>query len=304
VAEFQGVELNSAGDGGQTPPLHCPICGTSQFCDECVGICTAIIPDSSNRLTPMPSFSQNLDQSLQRALVIAEQRSHQQATDGHLLLALTDDPDAAAVMHACKVDLERLRRAISLCLTAADQSRPADGTGPASSPAFRTVVQSAVVHAQSIGSDRVVTGADVLAQMFIEGDAAELLREHGMTRYDVTRYISHRIPRDDRPLQGGAGDEGSGPRPGADRPAGQLAEVRLLNDDYTPMEFVVHVLERMFDQDQETAVRIMLEIHETGVGTCGVYPRDAADAKVTEVLSFAREHQHPLHCVLVPSSSA
>jgi ATP-dependent Clp protease adaptor protein ClpS len=59
----------------------------------------------------------------------------------------------------------------------------------------------------------------------------------------------------------------------------------------------------VFDQDRETATRIMLQIHEEGVGTCGIYPYDAADAKVTEVLSFAREHQHPLHCVLVQSSS-
>jgi ATP-dependent Clp protease adaptor protein ClpS len=83
-----------------------------------------------------------------------------------------------------------------------------------------------------------------------------------------------------------------------------LAEVRLLNDDYTPMEFVVHVLERVFDKDRETATRIMLEIHNEGVGTCGIYPYDAADAKVTQVLSFAREHQHPLLCVLEPSSSS
>jgi ATP-dependent Clp protease adaptor protein ClpS len=83
-----------------------------------------------------------------------------------------------------------------------------------------------------------------------------------------------------------------------------LAEVRLLNDDYTPMEFVVHVLEHMFDKDRETAIRIMLEIHENGVGTCGIFPNDAADAKVAEVLGFAREHQHPLHCILVQSSSA
>jgi ATP-dependent Clp protease adaptor protein ClpS len=143
-----------------------------------------------------------------------------------------------------------------------------------------------------------VTGPQVLAEMFAEEAAAELLHQHGLTRYDVTRYISHRIPKGDRLSQGGAGEEGSDPRPRPDRAPGLLAEVRLLNDDYTPMEFVVHVLERMFDKDYETAVRIMFEIHETGIGTCGIYPFDAGEAKVTEVLGFAREHQHPLHCIL------
>jgi ATP-dependent Clp protease adaptor protein ClpS len=69
------------------------------------------------------------------------------------------------------------------------------------------------------------------------------------------------------------------------------------------MEFVVQVLERVFGKDSETATRIMLEIHENGVGTCGLYPYEVADAKVSEVLNFAREHQHPLQCVLQRSSA-
>ena len=82
-----------------------------------------------------------------------------------------------------------------------------------------------------------------------------------------------------------------------------LYRVVLLNDDYTPMEFVVHVLERVFDKDRETATRIMLEVHHKGILACGIYPYDAAVAKVREVLDFAREHQHPLQCVLERSSS-
>jgi ATP-dependent Clp protease adaptor protein ClpS len=80
--------------------------------------------------------------------------------------------------------------------------------------------------------------------------------------------------------------------------------VQLLNDDYTPMEFVVAVLERLFGMDRDTAARLMLEIHRNGAGACGTYPYDAAVAKVTEVLAFAREHQHPLHCALVPVASS
>jgi len=83
-----------------------------------------------------------------------------------------------------------------------------------------------------------------------------------------------------------------------------LAGVRLFNDDYTPMEFVVHVLERFFDQDRKTAEQIMLNINYDGVATCAVYPYDVSEAKVREVLAFAREHQHPLQCVLEPIASA
>ena len=87
-----------------------------------------------------------------------------------------------------------------------------------------------------------------------------------------------------------------------DTSLGALAEVRILNDDETPMEFVVWILERVFDKDHETATRIMLETHREGAGICGLYPYDIAEAKVTEVLDAAREHKHPLQCVLERSS--
>ena len=89
----------------------------------------------------------------------------------------------------------------------------------------------------------------------------------------------------------------------SDAPSGLLAEVRLLNDDQTTMEFVVQVLEEVFGKDRETATRIMLETHSEGFGICGIYPYDIAEAKVTEVLSLARGHGHPLQCVLERSSS-
>jgi ATP-dependent Clp protease adapter protein ClpS len=270
------------------------VCRISRYdCSvECVEICMAIIRDNE------PAFSQSLDQSLRRALAIAEERRHQFVTEGHLLLALTDDPDAAAVMRACKVDLEQLRRTVSASLSILDESQLASGTTPQSSSSCQLIVQRAVIHMQSIRGDHVITGAHVLAQVFAEHAAAELLSEQGMTRYDATSYISHGIAKGDRVLHGRVGEEGPGRQAVSDKPPGLLAEVRLLNDDYTPMEFVVHVLERVFDKDRETAERIMFEIHNDGVGTCGIYPYDTADAKVTEVLDFARKHQHPLQCVL------
>ncbi len=77
-----------------------------------------------------------------------------------------------------------------------------------------------------------------------------------------------------------------------------LYRVLLLNDDYTPMEFVIHVLERFFQKDREAATRIMLHVHQHGVGECGVYTYEVAETKVTQVMDFARQHQHPLQCVM------
>jgi ATP-dependent Clp protease adaptor protein ClpS len=77
-----------------------------------------------------------------------------------------------------------------------------------------------------------------------------------------------------------------------------LYRVLLLNDDYTPMEFVIHVLERFFQKNREAATRIMLHVHNHGVGECGVYTFEVAETKVSQVMDFARQHQHPLQCVM------
>ena len=78
----------------------------------------------------------------------------------------------------------------------------------------------------------------------------------------------------------------------------ELFKVLLLNDDYTPMEFVVHVLERFFNKNREDATQIMLHVHRRGVGVCGVYTYEVAETKVTQVIDFARRHEHPLQCTL------
>jgi len=74
--------------------------------------------------------------------------------------------------------------------------------------------------------------------------------------------------------------------------------VLLLNDDYTPMEFVVAVIERFFNKSREQATQIMLQVHTEGMGVCGVYPQDIAETKMHQVLESAREAQHPLQCVI------
>jgi ATP-dependent Clp protease adaptor protein ClpS len=75
-------------------------------------------------------------------------------------------------------------------------------------------------------------------------------------------------------------------------------KVMLLNDDYTPMEFVVHILEVFFGMNREKATQIMLHVHTRGMGVCGVFSRDIAETKVDQVNSYSRENQHPLKCVM------
>ncbi len=77
-----------------------------------------------------------------------------------------------------------------------------------------------------------------------------------------------------------------------------MYRVLLLNDDYTPMEFVVAVLRKYFNKGPEDATRIMLHVHQQGVGECGVFTYEVAETKVTQVMDFARKHQHPLQCIM------
>src|SRR5476649_2189559 len=77
-----------------------------------------------------------------------------------------------------------------------------------------------------------------------------------------------------------------------------MYKVLLLNDDYTPMEFVVHILEKIFNKNREQAVEIMLHVHKHGVGICGVFTYEVAETKVAQVIEFSRRHQHPLQCTM------
>jgi ATP-dependent Clp protease adaptor protein ClpS len=109
-----------------------------------------------------------------------------------------------------------------------------------------------------------------------------------------------RLANDDGKRRGGSGAPGtaviSKTKPQTKRPS--LYRVLLLNDDYTPMEFVVHVLEQFFNKDAEAARQIMMHVHQHGIGECGVYTYEVAETKVTQVMDFARKHQHPLQCVM------
>jgi ATP-dependent Clp protease ATP-binding subunit ClpA len=145
----------------------------------------------------LPTFSRNLEKALHQALAFANERRHEYATLEHLLLALTDDVDAAAVMKACNVDIEALRRTLKdyvdgelegLVHAGKEDSKPTAG--------FQRVIQRAVIHVQSSGREEV-TGANVLVAIFAEREshAAYFLQEQDMTRYDAVNYISHGIAK-------------------------------------------------------------------------------------------------------------
>src|SRR5437588_361037 len=157
----------------------------------------------------MPTFSRSLEQSLHRALALANERHHEYATLEHLLLALIEDQDAAAVMRACNVDLEKLRRSLIAYLESELDNLVTDGAEDSKPTAgFQRVIQRAVIHVQSSGREEV-TGANVLVAIFAEREshAAYFLQEQDMTRYDAVNYISHGLPKpvglsESRPVRG------------------------------------------------------------------------------------------------------
>jgi ATP-dependent Clp protease ATP-binding subunit ClpA len=145
----------------------------------------------------MPSFSRNLEQTLHRALAVANERRHEYATLEHLLLSLTEDSDAAAVLRACSVDLEILRKNLRDYIDQELDNLVSDGREDAKPTAgFQRVIQRAVIHVQSSGREEV-TGANVLVAIFAEREshAAYFLQEQDMTRYDAVNYISHGIAK-------------------------------------------------------------------------------------------------------------
>jgi ATP-dependent Clp protease ATP-binding subunit ClpA len=145
----------------------------------------------------LPSLSKSLEASLQQALTYASERRHEYATLEHLLLALIDDVDAAAVMKACNVDLDVLRKSVlNYIESELDALVSRDRTDTKPTAGFHRVIQRALIHVQSSGRDEV-TGANVLVAIFAEREshAAYFLQEQEMTRYDAVNYISHGIAK-------------------------------------------------------------------------------------------------------------
>ncbi len=130
----------------------------------------------------------------------------------------------------------------------------------------------------------------------------DLLGTHSLIYVGVSRGDGVASPamaaRDNRGREGDDLNTGviTKTKPKTQKP--NLYKVLLLNDDYTPMDFVVYVLKRYFNKSVEEATQIMLHVHQKGVGICGVYTYEIAETKVTKVMSFAQQNQHPLQCTM------
>ncbi|MGR3248384.1 MAG: ATP-dependent Clp protease ATP-binding subunit ClpA [Paracoccus sp. (in: a-proteobacteria)] len=146
----------------------------------------------------MPSFSTSLEQAIHQALALANEHRHELATLEHLLLALTEEPDAVKVMRACNVDLEELRKTISDFIEddLSTLITDVDGSEAVPTAAFQRVIQRAAIHVQSSGRQEV-TGANVLVAIFAEreSNAAYFLQEMDMTRYDAVNFIAHGVAK-------------------------------------------------------------------------------------------------------------
>lgn len=115
--------------------------------------------------------------------------------------------------------------------------------------------------------------------------------------FNSPRASGDDTPDDNEGLSSGTrGEVALKPRPKTKKPS--MYKVLLLNDDYTPMDFVVQILQVVFNKDTEEAMRIMLDVHKSGSGLCGVYTFEIAETKVTQVMAAARQAQHPLQCIM------
>ncbi|MCA3758549.1 MAG: ATP-dependent Clp protease ATP-binding subunit ClpA [Phenylobacterium sp.] len=171
----------------------------------------------------MPSFSRQLEESLHRAVALANERKHEYATLEHLLLSLIEDEDSIGVMKACDVDLDVLKTTLTNYVDNELKSLVVDdGEDAKPTPSFQRVIQRAVIHVQSSGRDEV-TGANVLVAIFSEREshAAYFLQEQEMTRYDAVNYIAHGIAKkagasEAKPVKGSEDEEKSAVKTGGE----------------------------------------------------------------------------------------
>jgi ATP-dependent Clp protease adaptor protein ClpS len=265
-------------------------------------------------------ISADLDTSLKQALVEARKLRHVTLSAEHLLLALVRNPKVSKVLSACSVEVDDLHDHLVAILRentpAASGSEPVD---PKASVEFQRVIQRAIMLVQAtrgsiatstgfrnfawrvfarplaffkgyIGSG-TVDGADVLVAVFSEREslAVKALLHYGVTRFDVTSYLAHGFTNSDAVVPLATHSGALGPM-----------NVVLINDDFTPMEFVTTVLKDHFGLDLDSAIQVMLKVHRDGRAVCGRFAANVAAEKVELVRAGARQEGHPLLCIVEP----
>ncbi len=261
-------------------------------------------------------ISEELSISLKRSFVEARELQSETVSLEQLLLALLHNPRVADVLLACSVHVGNLHN--DLVAIVHHSTLSADGktsVEPQASPEYERTLQRAIIRVQATrgsgsrytglrrATERLlaifkpaagraaVHGTDLLVAVFDETEtpAALALRRHGISRYDVTNFIAHGIK------PSGA----TSPSPAQPLPPGRV-DVVLVNDDFTPMEFVVKILQEQFMFDLEPAAAIMLKIHRDGRAVCGRFDSAVAARTAAAVRRAAHEEGHPLKCILEP----
>jgi ATP-dependent Clp protease adaptor protein ClpS len=236
------------------------------------------------------TFSDGLEKTLRCATSIARAQNRASAEQEDLLLALTEDDETAAAFIAAGTDLDLLRRDIAT-LFEDELGEPSPDLAEAAfhTPAIHDLFEDTIDVVRAAGRD-VVTSADILGVLISE-TVGFALEEQGVTRHDLLSYISHGVAKAEIIAAPVA-------------PAGETLALFILNDQFTPMVFVVDILREVFGLTEDDAQRVMRDTHHSGRGACGVFPRAVAIDLVRRVESAARKQQHPLRCLLLPASEA
>jgi len=224
--------------------------------------------------------SSGLERALAGALEIAAAHRRKRATPGDLLIALIDDADAARVMHGTGIDLARLSADVLASMVGVADKRGVLLVRPKMTADLYTVLAQAGRYVKMVGRPFITT-VDVLVEL-LSDPAGEVLEKQGLTRHRAICFLSHGSMTNTAPAI----------------PAGvAMVEIALVNDPYTPMEFVVWLLGEVFGLDRERAIKIMLTTHHEGAAACGLFPAAEAERLVARITDLAWENEHPLRCI-------
>ena len=256
----------------------------------------------------------DLEVSLHMAFVAARKQRYETMSLEQLLLALLDNPRAADVLRGCSVNVEAMQADVSQIVRDSTSVAPGtDSVEPAVSPEFQRVLQRAIARVMALrrspgqrpdslrspswipsilrkSSGRpAVDGAEILAALLEEpaGPAVDELQRHGVTRLAVTRVITH----------GTTGTEPAAMRQLQGDDAASMAIV-LENDDFTPMAFVVEMLQEHLGLALESAMRVMLQVHHEGRAIAGLFPAEDVAEKAERLRAAASQAGHPLRCLV------